>query len=98
MKNIIFNEIKSILVHARGKAFRTINLVMVEAYWSVGRRIVQEEQNGNTRAEYGEQLLKNLSVYLTQEFGKGYTEANLRNFRQFLIIVFQFRNVSLRTA
>jgi predicted nuclease of restriction endonuclease-like (RecB) superfamily len=58
---------------------------MVKAYWLVGRRIVEEEQRGNARAGYGEHLLRNLSKRITREMGKGYTEANLRNFRQFYL-------------
>ena len=56
---------------------------MVEAYWNIGRKIVLEEQNGNQRADYGKEILKNLSLELTKEFGKGFSERNLRNFRQF---------------
>ncbi len=56
---------------------------MVEAYWNIGRRIVEEEQKGKARAGYGQALLANLALHLTAEFGKGFSEANLRNFRQF---------------
>ena len=58
---------------------------MVEAYWNVGRMIVEEEQQGKERAKYGAALLSKLSVRLTQEFGKGFTETNLRYFRQFYL-------------
>ncbi|MBO9617690.1 MAG: DUF1016 family protein, partial [Niabella sp.] len=58
---------------------------MAEAYWLIGKRIVEEEQNGKERAEYGEALLKNLSIALTEELGKGFSYANLRNFRQFYL-------------
>lgn len=67
------------------KAYQSVNSVMVEAYWLIGKRIVEEEQNGKERAEYGEALLKNLSVALTKEFGKGFSSSNLRNFRQFYL-------------
>ena len=56
---------------------------MVTAYWNIGRLIVEDEQQGSTRAEYGKAVLADLSVRLTEEFGKGFTEANLRNMRQF---------------
>ena len=59
---------------------------MVEAYWQIGKRIVEEEQHGNKRAAYGEMILKNLSKELSSEFGRGYSHANLRNFRQFYLI------------
>lgn len=78
-------EIKEILEHARQKAYKAINTSMVEAYWLIGKRIVEEEQNGKEKAEYGEAILKNLSIALTAEFGKGFSYANLRNFRQFYL-------------
>jgi predicted nuclease of restriction endonuclease-like (RecB) superfamily len=78
-------EIKLILEQARQKAYQAVNSAMVEAYWLIGKRIVEEEQNGNEKAEYGEAVLKNLSIALTSEFGKGFSYANLRNFRQFFL-------------
>jgi predicted nuclease of restriction endonuclease-like (RecB) superfamily len=56
---------------------------MVEAYWNIGQQIVEEEQNGKDRAEYGSYLIKELSTKLTKDFGKGFTQQNLRNMRQF---------------
>jgi predicted nuclease of restriction endonuclease-like (RecB) superfamily len=76
-------EIKQILAQARQKAYAAVNTAMVEAYWLVGRRIVEEEQNGKDRAAYGKQILKNLSKELCSEFGKGFSERSLREFRQF---------------
>jgi predicted nuclease of restriction endonuclease-like (RecB) superfamily len=78
-------EIKLILAEARQKSYALINAAMVDAYWQIGRRIVEEEQHGNQRAEYGEAILKNLSIALNAEFGKGFSYANLRNFRQFYL-------------
>lgn len=78
-------EIKYILEQARLKAYSVVHSAMVETYWLVGKRIVEEEQNGARRADYGEAILKNLSVALTAEFGKGFSYANLRNFRQFYL-------------
>ena len=79
-------EIKAILAQARQNAYQAVNTAMVEAYWLIGKRIVEEEQNGKERAKYGEALLKKLSIALTEEFGKGFSYANLRNFRQFYLI------------
>lgn len=76
-------DIRSLLTVAREKAYNTINFIMVETYWSIGRRIVEEEQSGNQKADYGSFLIKELSKQLSGEFGKGFSEANLRNFRQF---------------
>jgi predicted nuclease of restriction endonuclease-like (RecB) superfamily len=56
---------------------------MVEVYWEIGKRIVEEEQNGESRAAYGKEVLKKLSLELTNEFGKGFSERSLREFRQF---------------
>ena len=86
LSNNYINEVKEILKSARQKAYNTINSVMVEAYWKIGRRIVEEEQNGKERAEYGKEILKNLSKELTEEFGKGFGERNIRNIRQFYVL------------
>ena len=77
------DEIKKILQTARGKAQSAVNFAMVEAYWLIGKRIVEEEQGGEAKAQYGKRLLENLSSQLSHEFGKGFSYANLRNFRQF---------------
>ncbi|MCO5230213.1 MAG: PDDEXK nuclease domain-containing protein [Chitinophagales bacterium] len=85
-------EIKTILAQARQKAYTAINSAMVEAYWMIGKRIVEEEQGGEDRATYGKQIIQNVSAELTKEFGKGFTERNIRNFRQFYIL---FQEVSI---
>lgn len=78
-------DVKELLENARNKAYTAVNTAMVEAYWHIGRRIVAEEQHGHEKAAYGEAVLKNLSVALTSELGKGFSYANLRNFRQFYL-------------
>ena len=83
--NEFFSEVKEILQRARGQAVKTINSVMVEAYWSIGERIVKEEQGGAAKATYGKRVLEALSKSLTNEFGKGFSLANLRNMRQFYL-------------
>ena len=85
LERSIYRSIKEILTSAREKAYKAVNFAMVEAYWNVGKLIV-EAQDGNERAEYGEELLKNLSKELTKEFGKGFTVTNLRYMRQFYIV------------
>jgi predicted nuclease of restriction endonuclease-like (RecB) superfamily len=89
MPNVIrpgfFDAVANIIRAAHKKAVRTINKAMVEAYWNVGRMIVEEEQKGRDRAEYGQALLANLSLRLTNDFGSGFSERNLRNFRQFYL-------------
>ena len=85
IEDSIYKEIKSILEQARNKVYKAANSTMVEAYWNIGRVIV-EKQGGNNKAEYGTALIKNLSKKMTKEFGKGFTVANLKNMRQFYLI------------
>lgn len=79
-----YNRIKEILATARNKVYATANFAMVEAYWNIGKSIV-EKQGGETRAEYGAKLLSELSTRMTSDFGKGFTVANLKNMRQFYL-------------
>lgn len=78
-----FSDVAEMLNAARGNAYRAVNSIMVETYWNIGRRIVEQEQRGKGRADYGDALIANLSQYLTDMFGKGFSEANLWNIRQF---------------
>ena len=80
-----YNEIKELLQNAKNRVYSTINTTMTQTYWQIGKRIVEEEQEGEDRAKYGKALLKNLSLELTQEFGKGYSVDNLENMRKFYI-------------
>ena len=79
------NDVLQILQSARLKAYKSVNFVMVEAYWNIGKRIVEEEQKGAKRAGYGEGLIKELSKSLGLEFGKGFSVPNLENFRKFYL-------------
>lgn len=79
------NDIKQIVTQARHKAYAAINSAMVEAYWQMGKRIVEQEQEGRQRADYGTRLLKTLSEELTREFGKGFSVNSLYYFRQFYL-------------
>lgn len=80
----IYESIKEVLVSAREKAYKAVNFAMVEAYWNVGKLIV-EAQDGNERAEYGDYFIKSLSKELKVEFGKGFTVTNLKYMRQFYL-------------
>lgn len=75
MNQDFYNEIKNILNTARNKVYQSANFAMVEAYWNIGKSII-EEQGGNEKAECGTGLLKALSKQMTQDFGKGFTVAN----------------------
>ena len=81
-----YDRIKEILETARNRVYRKANYEMVLAYWQLGNAIVEEEQIGKTRAEYGKHLLKNLAARLTVDFGKSFDESNLRNMRKFYLI------------
>lgn len=81
----LYHSIRDIIHEARQNAYRAVNFAMVQAYWNIGRLIVEEEQKGRERAEYGTHLIQNLALKLTTEFGKGFTQQNLRNFRQFYL-------------
>jgi len=81
----VYGRIRKIIEDARGNIARVINTEMVLAYWQIGREIVEEKQKGKSRAEYGTKVLKNLSIRLTAEFGRGFDESNLRNIRSFYL-------------
>lgn len=89
-----YEHVSGVLDAARRRAYAAVNFAMVEAYWEIGRSIV-EQQGGSERAEYGEALLRELSRRLTEDFGKGFDERNLRFMRQFYL-AFPIRN-ALRT-
>ena len=80
-----YERIRTILTEARNRAFQAINSAMVSAYWEIGRTIVEEEQQGQQRAEYGQQVLVGLSNRLTAEFGKGFDRTNLQQMRNFYV-------------
>lgn len=79
----IFEDIKQIIENSRFKVLKTINTEMINAYWNIGKIIVEEELKGEKRAKYGDYLIKGLSKKLTKEFGKGFTPTNLKYMRKF---------------
>ena len=81
----LLEDVRAILRNARRQSWHAVNTLMVQAYWQIGRRIVQEEQQGRERADYGAALIRNLARELGEEFGKGVSVANLKNFRQFYL-------------
>lgn len=98
MNNLInsdlLNNIKTLLIQGRKQVVTAVNTAMVQTYWQIGRLIVEDEQQGKARAEYGKALLKNLSIALTAEFGKGFSVRNLRNMRQFYLAFPKWQTVS----
>lgn len=81
----IYDEIRSVIANARSRAYSAVNFAMVSAYWSIGQIIIENEQGGNTRAEYGKAVLEGLSEQLSVEFGKGFDVSNLRKMRSFYL-------------
>jgi predicted nuclease of restriction endonuclease-like (RecB) superfamily len=79
----LFQSVREIITQSREKVFRIANSTLLLTYWQIGKLIVEDEQKGKERAEYGKYTLKNLSKKLTLEFGKGFDESNLRNMRTF---------------
>jgi len=84
-KGVLYQGIRDVLLAVRTQVRQTVNTTMVQAYWQIGRLIVEDEQGGEKRAAYGKGVLSDLSNRLTAEFGKGFTPDNLRNFRQFFL-------------
>lgn len=95
VQNQLIGSIVKIIQQARSQVRQTVNSAMVQSYWEIGRLLVEDEQQGKERAEYGKYLLKEISQRLTEMFGKGFDERNLRNMRQFYL-AFPIRN-ALRT-
>ena len=79
----LYQRIREILESSRNKVYQTANFEMVQSYWNVGREIIEEEQQGKKKAEYGKYIVKNLSERLSNDFGKGYDRTNLFNMRKF---------------
>ena len=78
-----YDDVRSILQTARNSAYKSVNSIMSKAYWDIGKRIVEQEQNGTDRAKYGDYIIRKLSKELSGEFGTGFSIANLKNCRQF---------------
>ncbi|MBM4313145.1 MAG: DUF1016 domain-containing protein [Deltaproteobacteria bacterium] len=81
----LFDRIVSILEQARGNVVRAVNTNMVLAYWLIGREIVEEVQRGKGRAKYGEKIIKDLSIRLTERYGAGFSPTTLQYFRRFYL-------------
>ncbi len=93
----LVNRIADILVAARTKVVREINRTQILAYWEIGREIVEFEQKGRARAEYGENILKRLSADMTAKFGRGFSAENLRLMRKFYITFAKSKTLSTKS-
>jgi|APSaa5957512622_1039677.scaffolds.fasta_scaffold19499_2 predicted nuclease of restriction endonuclease-like (RecB) superfamily len=85
INNTLYNEIREVIRHAQSKLVKSVNRTMVLTYWEIGRRIVEEEQNGENRAQYGKALIANLAAKLSDEFGKSFDKRNILYMRQFYL-------------
>ncbi|MBQ9313383.1 MAG: DUF1016 family protein [Bacteroidales bacterium] len=90
--NQLILEIKSLVYEAKKSAFEKTNSLMIETYWNIGRMIVEYEQKGNTRADYGSKLLNELSNHLSKELGSGFSRRSLAYYRQFYL---SFKNIQI---
>ena len=81
----LYHSIKSLIDKARAHIVRKVNTTIIFTYYEIGRMIVENEQSGNSRAEYADQTLKQLSIDLTKEYGKGFSHRNLEYFRKFYL-------------
>lgn len=87
-------KIEGLIQEARQRIVSTVNTAMVYTYYEIGRYIVEDEQNGQNRAEYGKSVLKKLSAYLTPKFGKGFSVDNLQNMRNFYLCYSKYETLS----
>jgi len=83
--DVLFERVKSILSEARARAWKAVNSAMVVSYWEIGHIIIDEEQKGKSRAEYGKKIISGLAQRLSAEFGKGFDERNLWFIRSFYV-------------
>ncbi len=90
----IYSSIKELMDNARNKVAREVNNILIQTYWEIGRIIVEEEQGNSDRAEYGKQLVTDLSKRLTKEYGKGFSKSNLFNMRNFYLSFPIFQTLS----
>jgi predicted nuclease of restriction endonuclease-like (RecB) superfamily len=93
-ENSLFSKVAVLLELARKQVVTSVNLTMVHTYFEIGKMIIEEEQQGEIRAAYGKAILKDLSTRLKERFGKGFSEQNLRNMRQFHLAYSKYENPS----
>jgi len=94
--NAIVAEIRKIIEQGRSQAYAAINASMIFTYWNVGRRIVEEEQHGSARAEYGQELIRKLACELEQDYGNAFNYRNICNFRKFYLMFSDIEIVNAR--
>ena len=93
----LFENVRRLISQARSQVVQSINITMVYTYFEIGRLIVEHEQYGENRAEYGIKLLQGLSTYLTKEFGKGFSVTNIQQMRNFYLIYRKQQTLSVKS-
>lgn len=88
----LIDELREIIEKGRKQAYSAVNQAVIVTYWNIGRRIVEEEQSGNTRANYGKQLINQLAEKLSMEYGNNYSARRLRDYRQFYLCFKDLQN------
>lgn len=91
---IIYKKVADLINNARISVLQSVNQTMVYTYFGIGKMIVEEEQGGSVRADYGKQIIKDLSVRLTADFGKGFSRRNIEQMRQFYLIYSKAQTLS----
>jgi len=86
VSNELAEEIKKLVLEARNKISKEVNGTLVNTYWNIGKTIIEKEQSGKIKAEYGKAILLNVSKKLTKEIGKGFSKSNLFNMRRFYLV------------
>ena len=84
-ENVFISDLRTIVSAARDTSYRMANIMQVLQNWLIGRRIVEEEQQGKARADYGKHIIELASKSLTEEFGRGFSETQVRNYRKFYL-------------
>ena len=95
-KTKLYTDVCSIIEKGRREAYASVSQKMIETYWNIGRRIVEEEQNGEARAEYGAQIIVQLAEQLTLQYGKGFSKRYLAYFRQFYLTISDLKILQTR--
>ncbi|MFA7358101.1 MAG: DUF1016 N-terminal domain-containing protein [Bacteroidales bacterium] len=93
-KNDFYTKISDLLISAKKAVVQSVNKTIVITYYEIGRLIVEEEQQGKSQAEYGQNLISELSIKLTAEFGKGFSMTNLKQMRTFYLTYSKGQTVS----
>ena len=82
---VLLFDVRQIIENGLQQAYQSVNMAMLTTYWNVGKRIIEDEQHGNLRAEYGKQQIKKLAAELVPQYGTSYNERNLYSFRNFYL-------------